>query len=143
MLLLPFMGFCQSAEDSIKITVNRLFEAMITSDGGKVSGTFSESAVLQTITSDENGSALVKNEKVAEFSQSVGKWASGDADERIQFGTIKIDGPLAMVWAPYQFFYKGKFSHCGVDVFQLVRFKDGWKIVYLIDTRRKSPCLSN
>jgi len=48
---------------------------------------------------------------------------------------------MATVWAPYKFYYKGTFSHCGVDMFQLVRMKGGWKIVYLIDTRRKEPCL--
>ncbi|HEY4150385.1 MAG TPA: hypothetical protein VGM41_15710, partial [Chitinophagaceae bacterium] len=58
-------------------------------------------------------------------------------DERIQFETIRIDGALAIVWAPYQFFYNGKLNHCGADSFQLVRSNGKWKIQYLIDTRRK------
>jgi len=53
---------------------------------------------------------------------------------------IKIDGPLAFVWAPYNFFYKGKFSHCGVDCFAMVRMNGSWKIQYIIDTRRKNAC---
>jgi hypothetical protein len=31
-----------------------------------------------------------------------------------------------------------KYSHCGVDVFMLVKTADGWKISTLADTRRKS-----
>lgn len=45
-----------------------------------------------------------------------------------------------MVWAPYQFYYKGKFSHCGADSFQLVRINGKWKIQYLVDTRRSQGC---
>jgi hypothetical protein len=50
---------------------------------------------------------------------------------------IRIDASLAIVWAPYEFYYKGKYSHKGVDSFQLVRVNGVWKIQYLIDTRRK------
>jgi Putative lumazine-binding len=131
----------QSTEDSVKATVNRLFAAMKESDGKKLASTFSDSAVLQTISRNKKGETVVLNEGVGEFAESVGKLPVGDADERIVFETVKVDGPLAMVWAPYQFWYKGKFSHCGVDVFQLVRMQGEWKIVYLIDTRRTSPCL--
>ena len=131
----------QSTEDSVKATVNRLFAAMKESDGKKLASTFSDSAVLQTISRNKKGETVVLNEGVGDFAESVGKLPVGDADERIVFETVKIDGPLAMVWAPYQFWYKGKFSHCGVDVFQLVRMQGEWKIVYLIDTRRTSPCL--
>jgi len=62
------------------------------------------------------------------------------ADERIVFETIRIDGPLASVWTPYNFYYEGKFSHCGVNSFQLVKINGEWKIQYLIDTRRKQGC---
>jgi hypothetical protein len=64
----------------------------------------------------------------------------GAADERISFETVKIDGPLAIVWAPYNFFFNGQFSHCGMDSFQLVRFGKEWKIQYIIDTRRRTGC---
>ena len=131
----------QSTEDSVKATVNKLFAAMKEADGKKLASTFSDSAVLQTISKNKKGETVVLNEVVGDFAGSVGKLPVGDADERIVFESIKIDGPLAMVWAPYQFWYKGKFSHCGVDVFQLVRMQGEWKIVYLIDTRRTSPCL--
>jgi hypothetical protein len=61
-------------------------------------------------------------------------------DERIRFDVIRIDGALAIVWALYQFYYKGKFSHCGADSFQLVRINGKWKIQYLVDTRRSRGC---
>lgn len=130
----------QSAEDSVKAAVNLLFEGMKSSDGSKIAASFADSAVLQTIMQTKDGKTIVRDEKVSEFVSSVSKLGKGDADERIEFGTIKIDGPLAIVWTPYKFYYKGNFSHCGVNSFQLVRFNGTWKIQYLIDTRRRQGC---
>jgi hypothetical protein len=59
---------------------------------------------------------------------------------RSVFSTVKIDSDLAMVWAPYKFYVGEKFSHCGVDCFQLVKLNGQWKIQYLIDTRRRQGC---
>ena len=43
-------------------------------------------------------------------------------------------------WTPYSFFLNDTFSHCGVNNFQLLKKEGEWKIIYLIDTRRKEGC---
>jgi ketosteroid isomerase-like protein len=130
----------QTAADSVKAAVNALFDGMKNSDASAIQNAFADSAVLQTIANTKEGKLVIKNESVTDFATSISKIAKGDADERIQFETIKIDGPLASVWTPYKFYYKGQFSHCGVDSYQLVRINNLWKIQYLIDTRRKNGC---
>ncbi|WP_276502274.1 nuclear transport factor 2 family protein [Terrimonas pollutisoli] len=145
LLLLTFGFFigklqAQTAEDSIKTTINTLFAAMKNGNGTAFKGVFSDSAILQTITRNKEGKALVRTENVSEFAAFVSKLKRDSADERISFETIKIDGPLAIAWTPYNFFYNGSFSHCGVNSFQLVRFEGVWKIQYLIDTRRRAGC---
>jgi hypothetical protein len=130
----------QTAEDSVKAAVNKLFDAMKNADAAGVKTAFADSAVLQTITRNKEGNTVVRNEAVAGFADFVGKQAKGAADERIVFDMVKIDGPLAIAWTPYKFYFNGKFSHCGVNSFQLVRFNNEWKIQYLIDTRRKAGC---
>ena len=135
-----FITKAQTAEDTVKVTVTRLFEAMKNGDAAELKNCFADSAILQTINKNKEGKIIIQNETVDEFSISISKLPKGDADERIQFDIVKIDGPLAIVWAPYKFFYKGKFSHCGVDSFQLVKINGEWKIQYLIDTRRKNKC---
>jgi hypothetical protein len=37
----------------------------------------------------------------------------------------------------YTFYLNGDESHTGTNSFQLVRTSEGWKIQYIIDTRRK------
>jgi hypothetical protein len=130
----------QTAEDSVKAAVNKLFTGMKNSDAAMIQSSFADSAVLQTIARTKDDKMFVRNESVASFAQSISKIPPNAADERITFETIKIDGPLAIAWTPYSFYYEGKFSHCGVNSFQLVRLNGVWKIQYLIDTRRRTGC---
>jgi hypothetical protein len=134
-------AFSQTTEDSVKAAVNNLFVAMKSSDGIMLQTCFGDSAKLQALSKDKDGNLLVKNESVKDFANSISTMPKGALDERITFDMIKIDGPLASVWTPYSFYYNGQFSHCGVNSFQLLRTVNGWKIQYIIDTRRKSGCL--
>jgi hypothetical protein len=123
--LLICLVFCnciqaQSADDSVRSAVNQLFTAMKNADSALLVSSFADSAILQTII-ERNGKVVVKTEALGDFASQVGKMEKNILDERIQFDVVRIDGALAMVWAPYQFYYKGKFSHCGTDSFQLVR----------------------
>ena len=140
-LSFSFILYAQTAEDSVKAVINTLFAGMKNANADLVKTAFSDNAVLQTITSNKEGKTTVVSDKVDAFASLVGTLKKDSADERIVFESIKIDGPLAMVWTPYNFFYNGKFSHCGVNSFQLVRFDGAWKIQYLIDTRRKQGCV--
>ena len=130
----------QTAEDSIKAVINKLFIAMKSSNGSGITACFSNNAVLQTISKNKEQQVIVEADTVAAFAAMVQSMEKNIADERVVFETIKIDGPMAAVWAPYEFYYKGNFSHCGVDHFVMVRIKNEWKIQYLIDTRRKEGC---
>jgi hypothetical protein len=130
----------QTAEDSVKAVVKQLFDGMRNSDASAILTVFADSAILQTVGKAKDGNIVVQNEDIKVFANSISSLKKGAADEQIVFGSIKIDGPLAMVWAPYKFYFDGKFSHCGVDSFQLVFVNGQWKIQYLIDTRRKQPC---
>ncbi|MBC7867356.1 MAG: nuclear transport factor 2 family protein [Gloeobacteraceae cyanobacterium ES-bin-316] len=140
MLGLGSVAKSQAAEDSVKATIEQLFLAMKTSDAALLVACFADSAMLQTIGSDKQGAVTVKNENIKNFAASISKAPKGALDERINFNMIKIDGALASVWTPYSFYYNGNFSHCGANSFQLIRTRVGWKIQYLIDTRRKTGC---
>ena len=137
-LALAGVARAQTAEDSVKATVNRLFEGMKNADTVALKSAFTDDPILHTVATNKKKKVYVRVEKYPDFVKITGQGKAGEADERIQFETIRIDGPMAMVWAPYEFYYKGKFHHCGVNSFQLVKLEDGWKINYLIDTRRKS-----
>jgi Putative lumazine-binding len=48
--------------------------------------------------------------------------------ERIWNPEVRVHGPVATMWAPYDFWIDGKLSHCGVDAFDLIKTSEGWKI---------------
>ena len=129
-----------TSEDSVKTAVNKLFEGMKNSDPDLIRQAFADSSILQTIGRNQSGQTIIRTDKVSEFAEQIAKLPKGAADERITFETVRIDGPLAIVWTPYKFYYNGTLSHCGVNSFQLVRINGAWKIQYLIDTRRRQGC---
>ena len=129
----------QTSEDSVKAVINKMFAAMKNGDGKSLVDCFTDSAILQTV-SDKSGVVNIVNEPLKDFADFVSTQPKDAADERITFDLVKTDGALAIAWTPYKFYYKTNFSHCGVDSYQLVRINGSWKIQYLIDTRRKSPC---
>jgi hypothetical protein len=127
----------QTAGDSVKAVVTKMFTAMKDADSSALRSVFSASVIFQSVAVNKEGKAVVRNEKADGFIEFVGQQKKGILDERIEFDVVRVDGNLASVWTPYSFYYDGKFSHCGANSFQLVRFHDGWKIQYLVDTRRK------
>ena len=139
-ITLTITGQSQTAEDSVKAAVNKLFEGMKSSDAAILKSAFADSAILQTITKNKEGKIAIETGAVDNFASLVSKQPKGFLDEQIVFDLIKIDGPLAIVWTPYKFYFNGIFSHCGVNSFQLVKLNGEWKIQYLIDTRQKNGC---
>lgn len=75
-----------------------------------------------------------EKEQLPEFEESI----AGEA-------TVMVDHDIAMVWAPFYFRSKGKVSHVGTNIFNLVKvYKDGkvggddweWKVATALDTAR-------
>ncbi len=59
--------------------------------------------------------------------------------ERMWDPQVRIDGPVATLWAPYDFYRGIEFSHCGTDAFQLAKTPDGWKVVLVSYTVQMPP----
>jgi len=133
-LLISSFSFAQnSSEKEIVKPIENLFNAMKSADSLGVKNAFSGSAIMQTFGKNQE----IRTDKVEDFAKQVGASQAGDLDERFTISKILVDGNMASVWVPYQFYYKGNFSHCGVNSFQLAKINNEWKIQYIIDTRRK------
>jgi len=139
-LLINSSAFAQSDEEGVKAVVNALFEGMKKGDTALLRSAFAPGGVLQTVIKNREGEVKVMTEPLDSFVVAVGRPHTEVYDERIRFETVKIDGDLAIAWTPYKFFIGEKFSHCGVNSFQLVKLKGQWKIQYIIDTRRRAGC---
>lgn len=62
--------------------------------------------------------------------------------ERMREATteVRIHGNIAMAWTPYDLWINETFSHCGIDVFTLIKDSSGWKIASVSYTIEKERC---
>ncbi len=54
--------------------------------------------------------------------------------------TVLIRGPMAVVWAPYEFKRDGKSHHCGIDLFEFMQVEGAWKIADVKWTSEPAAC---
>ncbi len=52
---------------------------------------------------------------------------------------VRIAGTIAMVWLPYDLYADGRWSHCGIDLFTIVRVGRVWRIANLTYTVEQPP----
>lgn len=60
--------------------------------------------------------------------------------ERYWQPTVMVRGPIAVVWAPYEFWISGETSHCGVDVFSFVKTDGRWRVANAMWTVEPAAC---
>jgi len=51
----------------------------------------------------------------------------------------RVNGPVAMVWYPYDLYLDGQWSHCGVDVFTLIRNDGQWRLATMAWSAEQPP----
>lgn len=142
LLLVPLRARAQGAADdrrAVLAVVQRLFDGMRSGDSAAVRSAFHPQALLGTAR-NRNGATAFEIDTVDAFVRAVGTPHTPIWDERVRKTRVEVDGPLASVWAEYSFYAGTKFSHCGIDAFQLAREGETWQVVALTDTRRRDGC---
>lgn len=134
-------AFCQTDDNTaVKKVISNMFDAMRNADTIGLKNTFADGMIIQSINpvKDKPDSLIIM--RTADFVKIIGAPHKDMYDERITFDEVKIENSLATVWAPYKFYFGKKFSHCGVDVFQLIKTGVGWKIVSVFYNERTGNC---
>ncbi len=127
--------------NAIEYVIIKLFDGMREGDSAKVHSVFYDKVRMISSYRSKTGENVLNEDKLNGFLKAIGTVHPEIWDERISNTIIQIDGNIAQVWTDYEFYVGTKFSHCGVDAFQLVKNKNEiWKIINLIDTRRKENC---
>jgi len=53
---------------------------------------------------------------------------------------VSLSGPVAIYRAPYDAWYDGTFSHCGIDHYVMSRVEGVWRVGQLVYTRQTEGC---
>ncbi len=124
----------------VRATIDAMFTGMRTGDSSMVANVFHKDLRLMSSYVTKKGEPKIHVGSSTEFKTAVGTPHDAIWDERISNVIIQRDDNLAQVWMDYSFYLDDKFSHCGVNSFQLINLKDGWKIISITDTRRSTNC---
>lgn len=128
----------QAQQQEVQHSIEIFFEGFHQKDTVKIKSVCADKIILQSIRESAVKGNKLSDENAKEFYKSIASIPSNmKFKEKILSYTIQIDGTMAHVWAPYEFYLNDKLSHSGVNTFTLFKEKDSWKIIYLIDTRRK------
>jgi hypothetical protein len=60
--------------------------------------------------------------------------------ERYWDPVVHVRSGIAVVWTPYEFWVDGKTSHCGIDVFDMMKEKGVWRIANAMWTVEPDAC---
>ncbi len=142
-LFVSFSSFVKAQntpEKEVISVIDRFFEGMKKNDTTLIRTTLAPSVRLQTTGFDKEKKAFLRTESINAFLASVAQRRDFLLDERLLSYEVRTDDNMATAWTPYEFYLGDKFSHCGVNAFQLFKSAEGWKIIQITDTRRKEPC---
>jgi hypothetical protein len=136
-LMLIFSSATYSQNEEVKQVVVTFFKGFHAKDSITMKSVCADKMILQSISESSKGTQL-KNDSAQDFFRSIATIPNTILfEEKLQDYSIQVDGAMAHVWTPYEFYLNNKLSHKGVNAFTLFKDNGLWKIVYLIDTRRK------
>lgn len=125
----------------VKDAIDTFFEGFHKGDTILMKSVMMGKIPTQTTFKNTEGKDVLQTGDSSEFLLAIANRTADQIwEEKLLDYIIKVDGNMASAWTPYEFWYNGNFSHCGVNSFQLFHDNGQWKIVYLIDSRRRSDC---
>ena len=144
-LLLIFSSGLLNAQNNekeeVKKAVEMFFNGFHNQDSVLIKSTTSPGIIMQTIGRDKEGGSVVKTSDFNTFLKSIVSIPDTTKfREKLLSYQIQVDGSMANAWTPYEFYINDQLSHCGVNSFQLHKKDGAWKIIYIIDTRRREDC---
>ena len=127
---LSAVGFGQDDKQAAIAVVNQLFAGMKAKSAEQLKGVFALDAQFIAIDKPRDGKGLSTSRVMTgeSFTKRIGEYTGPDYIEKMISPEAKVSGDLAVVSGRYTFYVGDKFSHCGTDVFSLVRTAAGWKI---------------
>lgn len=145
-LLLFISSFVLSAQEKneekiVKSVIETFFDGLHKGDSAIVSSTFHKDIKIQTTFTNKEGVKNLRTQTKESLLVGIAnKKPENKYFEKLLSYDIKIDGNLASVWTPYEFYLNDNFSHCGANSFQLFNNNGKWEIIYLVDMRRRESC---
>jgi hypothetical protein len=130
--------FAQTSDEKDAIdTVQKTFNAMAAHDAAAIRSTMLPDARLYSAR-DQNAPA--PSTSAGDFANQIAANKDNLLERFIGPPSVSIRGRIAQVWGEYEFLRDGKFGHCGIDSFSLLKTAEGWKIATIAYTMETTGC---
>lgn len=123
--------------DSVMTAVNGWIKTLETGDLKRRAELTIDGSIVQRLVQQDDGSfdlrPRVRNIDTSAVQSSV-------QIERYWGERVLINDTMAVFWASYDFWIDGSFSHCGTDVFDLIKVDGQWKLGNMMYTIQRAGC---
>ena len=134
--LTPLFAQTSDEKDAVAAT-QKLFDGMAAHDAAMIRSSMLPDARLYSARDD---GAVAPSTAVGDFADRIAAIKESIMERFTERPKVLIHGRIAQVWGEYEFLREGKFNHCGVDSFSLVKTAEGWKVATITDTRETAGC---
>jgi len=121
--------------EQIAQVIEDFFDFMATQDIEKGKRTVLTNAVFVALNTENGATRQITKEQ---HLQSVA--ATPGILERIWDVKIEVNDSLATVWTEFDFYVQDNFSHCGTNLFSMIKTTEGWKIAGAVFTIQTTNC---
>jgi hypothetical protein len=139
----PQFSLSLAPPDKLMRPIDRLLEGIHKRDSLAFADALLRNTTFHRVQANDEGQHTVVAVSAASFVRDL--TAPGlEFTERIWDVRFDVRGLTAVVTAAYDFRIEGAFSHCGVDVMDLVMTNEGWRIAsvtYSVTGRTPPECL--
>ena len=128
----------QTEEIRVMEAVNAFMTAFDNKDSATMNALLTEDAYLAWVREGEGGDPT-QSMRLSDLATGIAD-VPADIAEPLSIRALMVDGPVAMVWADYAFYLDGVQTHCGVDIFTLMRVEGEWKIATITYSHIEQSC---
>ncbi|MHB9880421.1 nuclear transport factor 2 family protein [Pacificimonas sp. ICDLI1SI03] len=125
---------------AVLAVIDRLFDGMAAGDGDAIAALSVPSGVITAIPqANGEGDDPLSPLGWDDFAERVEN-APAPLRERIFAPEVRIQGDMAMVWARFDLHVGDNFSHCGTNLFELLRQGGTWRLYHVTYTHEQTGC---
>jgi len=130
-------AYAQSVKKEVLQIAQEALNAIEQGDTTAFRAVFMPNAMIYTVRERDGQPVSASRSPFTETFRASTKIKERMKDEGVE---VQVHGNIAQVWAPYNLWINDTFSHCGIDVFTLIKTASGWRIAALSYTIEKEGC---
>lgn len=134
--------FAQNVDSTeVMEAIGVFFDGLAAKDSTQMLSVSDPDARVVLTSSKTDGSSLMRPIPMPDFAGLIATRMQQQMAEVYWNPVVEVHDNLATVMLDYNFYIDDELDHCGKDAFQLFRSADGWKIIALADTQRRTGCV--